>query len=261
MGYATEEAQLEIEKLQSQANQEPSKPIEQEIKAVNTFKSSVQINQYILDLNKSLMDPSYVINEFNSSSISIPCNVCFKDAFIRNCFVEIPYFKELIISCFSCDNCNSKYVDVKGGGGMSEKGRRIELKVQNKFDLNRDLFKSETAKILIKELDFETGSGSLTSSFTTVEGLVKNLVESLENSPFTFGDSDDKVKMEAFLESLNKLLETCEFTLVIDDPLANSFIFALDGDKPDDQLEILDYERTWEQNEEFGINDMKTENY
>lgn len=29
----------------------------------------------------------------------------------------------------------------------------------------------------------------------------------------------------------------------------------------DDQLRITHYERTFEQNEELGLNDMKTENY
>jgi zinc finger protein len=50
------------------------------------------------------------------------------------------------------------------------------------------------------------------------------------------------------------------FTLVIDDPMGNSFINKLtDGDDP--LLTIETYERTAEQNEEFGLLDMKTENY
>lgn len=34
-----------------------------------------------------------------------------------------------------------------------------------------------------------------------------------------------------------------------------------DDEKPDDALRIVHYERTFEQNEELGLNDMKTENY
>ena len=31
--------------------------------------------------------------------------------------------------------------------------------------------------------------------------------------------------------------------------------------EPDPQLKEVIYERTWEQNEDLGLNDMKTENY
>lgn len=34
-----------------------------------------------------------------------------------------------------------------------------------------------------------------------------------------------------------------------------------DNDEPDDGLKITRYERTFEQNEELGLNDMSTENY
>jgi zinc finger protein len=52
-----------------------------------------------------------------------------------------------------------------------------------------------------------------------------------------------------------------KFTLIIDDPLSNSFIFPIGEPKDDKNLIKEDYERTFEQNEEFGINDMKVENY
>lgn len=34
-----------------------------------------------------------------------------------------------------------------------------------------------------------------------------------------------------------------------------------DDDKPDDRLRMTRYERNFEQNEELGLNDIKTENY
>lgn len=40
-----------------------------------------------------------------------------------------------------------------------------------------------------------------------------------------------------------------------------SFQSLRDDDLPDDALRITHYERTFEQNEELGLNDMKTENY
>ena len=36
---------------------------------------------------------------------------------------------------------------------------------------------------------------------------------------------------------------------------------SLCAPEPDPQLEVTHYERTWETNEELGLNDMNTENY
>lgn len=51
-------------------------------------------------------------------------------------------------------------------------------------------------------------------------------------------------------------------TLILDDPSGNSYVQALTDDGSlDDRLKISKYTRTYEQNDELGINDMKTENY
>uniref|UniRef100_A0A2K1R651 ZPR1 jelly-roll domain-containing protein n=1 Tax=Populus trichocarpa TaxID=3694 RepID=A0A2K1R651_POPTR len=49
------------------------------------------------------------------------------------------------------------------------------------------------------------------------------------------------------------------WTLILDDALANSFIApATDNIKDDHQLSYEEYERSWEQNEELGLNDIDT---
>lgn len=51
-------------------------------------------------------------------------------------------------------------------------------------------------------------------------------------------------------------------TLVLDDPSGNSYVQALTDDGSlDARLTITKYKRTFEQDEELGINDMRTENY
>ena len=52
-----------------------------------------------------------------------------------------------------------------------------------------------------------------------------------------------------------------KFTFILDDPLSNSFIFPIGEEKNDERLKKEEYERTFEQNEDLGINDMKVENY
>jgi len=51
------------------------------------------------------------------------------------------------------------------------------------------------------------------------------------------------------------------FTLILDDPLANSYLQNLYAPDPDPNMEIELYDRTWEQNEDLGLNDMKVEGY
>jgi zinc finger protein ZPR1 len=51
------------------------------------------------------------------------------------------------------------------------------------------------------------------------------------------------------------------FTLVLDDPLANSYLQSLYAPDPDPNMQFETYERTWQQNEELGLNDMITEGY
>jgi len=51
------------------------------------------------------------------------------------------------------------------------------------------------------------------------------------------------------------------FTLILDDPLANSYVQNLYAPDPDPNMEIVTYERTWQQNEDLGLNDMNVESY
>lgn len=69
--------------------------------------------------------------------------------------------------------------------------------------------------------------------------------------------------MDQFLENFNSVLEgNKKITIVMDDPAGNSYVQSLaDDGKSDANLKITHYERSFEQNEELGLNDIKTENY
>lgn len=51
------------------------------------------------------------------------------------------------------------------------------------------------------------------------------------------------------------------FTLILDDPLANSYLQNLYAPDPDPNMTMEEYERTWDQNEDLGLNDMQVEGY
>jgi len=91
------------------------------------------------------------------------------------CTTSIPYFKEIVVMAFTCDYCGARSSEVKVGGEISEKGKKIVLKVQKLEDLKRDLFKSENASIIIPEIELELDYGTLGGVYTTVEGLLEKV--------------------------------------------------------------------------------------
>lgn len=192
------------------------------------------------------------------------CGACASRCETRMFVTKIPYFQEVIVMASTCDSCGYRNSELKPGGAIPEKGKRITLHVKNVNDLSRDVIKSDTASVKVPELELELASGTLGGVVTTVEGLITKISESLERvHGFTFGDSLDehkKSKWQDFKARLNKLLNVEDpWTLILDDGLANSFIApATDDIKDDHQLLFEEYERSWEQNEELGLNDIDT---
>ncbi|KAJ9172934.1 hypothetical protein P3X46_016121 [Hevea brasiliensis] len=192
------------------------------------------------------------------------CGACASRCETRMFVTKIPYFQEVIVMASTCDACGYRNSELKPGGPIPEKGKRITLHVKNINDLSRDVIKSDTASVKVPELELELASGTLGGVVTTVEGLITKISESLERvHGFTFGDSLDehkKNKWQDFKARLTKLLNVEEpWTLILDDGLANSFIApATDDIKDDHQLLFEEYGRSWEQNEELGLNDIDT---
>jgi len=178
--------------------------------------------------------------------------------------VNIPYFKDIFIMSTNCDACGYRDNEVKSGSAISEQGKKIILKVEDREDLSRDILKSETCGLSIPEIDLVLQAGTLGGRFTTVEGILDQVYEELSEKVFA-GDSagpDSRSNFEMFLSNL-KTVKNAErpFTLILDDPLANSYLQNLYAPDPDPNMETVVYDRSWEQNEELGLNDIKVENY
>ena len=193
-----------------------------------------------------------------------PCHNCHEMGENKMCTITIPYFKELVIMSFSCDFCGAKSRDIKTGGEVSEKAKKITMSVDCEDDLKRDVFKSETALLQLPELEIELLMGTLGGMYSSIEGLLNQVKDHLsENNPF-FGDSDDKFRqrMQQVLNSLQECIDLKrKFTIILDDPLGNSFIQNPNYPEPDPKILVEVYARTEEQNDDLGLNHMKTENY
>jgi len=166
-----------------------------------------------------------------------------------------------------CDACGVRDNEVKGGSGIEPMGTKITLRITNSLDLSRDVLKSDTCAVLIPELELELVEGTLGGRFTTVEGLLVAIKDQLDQkNPFVCGDSgadDTRSRMTQFCERLDKVIkgETVNVHLILDDAAGNSYLQNIYAPDPDPELTVVQYERSFEQNELLGLNDMKTENY
>lgn len=88
------------------------------------------------------------------------------------------------------------------------------------------LIKSETCSVLLPELELELDYGTLGGVFTTVEGLLEKIEDHLgERNPFADSDNEFHARMKVLLDDLKKLREGGrKFTLILQDPLAHSFL-------------------------------------
>ncbi|KAI6073239.1 Zinc finger protein ZPR1 isoform X1 [Aix galericulata] len=208
----------------------------------------------------SVEDLRNEVLQFNTN-----CPECNAPANTNMKLVQIPHFKEVIIMATNCDSCGHRTNEVKSGGAIEPQGTRITLRITDPSDMTRDILKSETCSVEIPELEFELGMGALGGKFTTLEGLLKDIKDLVERNPFTLGDSSTPSKKEKLQEFVGRLQEIIEGKtkahFIMDDPAGNSYLQNVYAPEEDPELHVERYERTFEQNEELGINDMRTEGY
>ncbi|KAG1445731.1 hypothetical protein G6F56_009812 [Rhizopus delemar] len=195
------------------------------------------------------------------------CPSCNSPCATNMHLMHIPHFKEVVIMATNCEHCGYKSNDVKAGGAISEKGRKIVLNMTEAEDLSRDILKSETCGLSIPDIDLELTPGTLGGRFTTVEGLLRQVYDELKRrASFIEGDSGTNESKERWATFLAKVSDVADgkrlpIKIIIDDPLANSYLQNLYAPDADPEMIIEDYERDWETNEELGVNDMKLDNY
>nr|XP_019952377.1 PREDICTED: zinc finger protein ZPR1 [Paralichthys olivaceus] len=249
----------------------PRAPQRDEALTVTLFKRTVQQEMQLgiradddLEEEPAGNDLDTMRNEvlvFNTN-----CPECNAPASTNMKLVQIPHFKEVIIMATNCDSCSHRTNEVKSGGATEEQGTKITLHITDPSDMTRDLLKSETCYVLIPELEFELGMAALGGKFTTLEGLLKDIKDLIvSKNPFICGDSvasDRMHKLAEFGEKIEEVISgKMDVHLVLDDPAGNSYLQNVYAPDPDPEMTIEKYTRTFEQNEDLGLNGMKTEGY
>lgn len=201
------------------------------------------------------------------SSLYLECPYCKGPAMVNYHTMDIPHFKEIVISAINCTDCGYRTNDVTSGGAVPDRGKRISLKVKQPSDLNRDVLKSESCAATIPEFEVNMGPGTMGARFTTVEGLLTQARDDLRRSAYSVGedgaddavDPEEKATWDRLFDRLDKAIKgELGFTLILEDPLANSYVQSLNAPDPDPNIQEEEYERTKDEIEELGLADMKT---
>ncbi|KAJ3063169.1 NAD-dependent protein deacetylase sirtuin-2 [Podochytrium sp. JEL0797] len=190
------------------------------------------------------------------------CPSCYETVETRTTTFTIPHFKRTAIETTDCHACGYKWKQLKPDGEVSPFGRKITFEVNQRADLNRTLLRSESCSLMIPEMQLDLSAlGVLGAQVVTIKVLfeefrsgVVRLSVPLED---VFGNGRMEERQEIFDELLAKLdkVENVEspFTLILDDPLGNSHLQNIFAPDSDPCMTIETYERTAEQNEEFGF--------
>jgi len=214
------------------------------------------------------------------------CPACLKDSKVKMHPCNIPHFRETIIMAFKCDHCGYKSTEIQTGGAVPEKGRKITLYCQDESDLKRDVLKSNTASLVIPELELELVAGTLGGFFTTIEGLLAQIHDNLKatrHADFTNSAAGDSKAYENAAEEakepgcgermqtsmgtwLKRVQEAIDgkilpLTFILDDPMAAVYVqnpraHLPPPDNEDPKLKVEEYTRTFEQDEDLGLHDM-----
>lgn len=267
--------------LQPSPNDSGGKYIRQEYR--RTHEQNVQLGiasndtEGIEGIANDLEDLEIVENQ--PYSLLENCPSCSKDCQVNITKTNIPHFKEVFIIATVCEHCGYRTSDVKTGGEIPDKGARISITIEKVEDLSRDILKSESCTMKCSELGLEVHPGTLGGRFTTVEGLLSQIRDQLYGQIFDAGFDEAAVQdgtvdggdsmasgvKQQWLEFFKKLEQArkaeMKYTMVLEDPLASSYVQSFSDDASDPQIQREEYERTEEELEELGLKDMKTEGY
>ena len=185
------------------------------------------------------------------------CMNCQETGITRYAFVDIPYFRQLIVSSFECENCNWANNEVQFGGELQLKGCRYTLKVTKEEDLNRQLIKSDYASVYIPEIDLEIPPKTQRGSINTIEGILEGTLEGLqaEQEHRMQVAPEIGLKVAEFMTQLVslKMGDKLPFIIIVDDPSGNSFIENPNAPEKDVHLKLEHYERSPTQDLLIGL--------
>ena len=188
------------------------------------------------------------------------CMECYREGTTRLMLTSIPYFKEIIVSSFSCEHCNNFNSSVQPASTHAKKGVRYTLTASNTTDLNRQVIKSEFATITVPEVDLEIPREAQKGSSSTVEGFLTKTRDGLLDKQPERREVCPEIaeQIDKFCSRLdNLLLVETPFTFILEDPTGNSFVENPNAPEPDPLLKTEHYIRSKDDEDLLGITEIK----
>lgn len=190
------------------------------------------------------------------------CMKCFENGTTHVLLMMIPMFKEILVTSFECPHCQFRSREVKSAAGLADTAVRYELSVdammcsdeEIRKDLCRNIVRSETARILIPEVDFEIPAKR--AELNTLEGFLLNIKESLMAGQDQRQAEDPEVfaKMTDFIQRMEMFQEGKDsFTFIVDDLAGNSFIQNPYAPGPDPRCKVIKRQRTRQEVIDLGF--------
>lgn len=191
------------------------------------------------------------------------CMSCGANGMTRLMLHKIPYFRELIIASFSCDECGERNNEVSFGGEIQPQGCVYDLLVTTQRDLDRQIIKSDSASVRIPELDFEIPSTTQKGEINTIEGFLLNAAKNLS----MYQDErmaqipETGIVVAQVIVGLTQMANghksRLPFHLILDDPAGNSYVENPVAPLKDTAVQQKNYSRSAEQDLSLGLQPEK----
>ena len=95
------------------------------------------------------------------------CMACGGSGETRIMLTKIPLFREVLLSSFACPHCGERNTEVQFGGETQPKGCRMAVTCSSREDLDRQVVKSESCKVLVPDLELEIPAATQRGVVTT----------------------------------------------------------------------------------------------
>ncbi|OIW27497.1 zf-ZPR1-domain-containing protein [Coniochaeta ligniaria NRRL 30616] len=225
-------------------------PIGQKVEQLDSKATTKDTNGEPVDDN----DDERLVEQIESL-----CMNCHKNGTTRLLLTAIPYFREIILMSFQCDECGFQNNEIQAANELQAKGARYELRLFDMADFERQVVKSDTATVKFIELDVEVPPGR--GQLTNIEGLLSTVIDDLESNQGARREQQPEVaaKVQDIIDKGRAMLAgtAFPFRVAIDDPAGNSFI-APDPRDGVGKWEKREYLRTSDQNEMLGLADTRS---
>jgi zinc finger protein len=143
-------------------------------------------------------------------------------------YTKIPFFKEIMISAFSCEHCGTKNSEVSFAGKLEDFGCKYEINVINNIAFDRTIVKSEFATIRVPECGLELPPQTQKGSIKTIEGFFMTTIEGLEGMQAERRKFDPITakKIDEYCDTLRAYAsgDKMPFTFIVEDPSGNSHV-------------------------------------